>query len=80
MVSEKATAQTDSAVQADTRWQNGVVGHQVVIVSNDREVTKYVFNRMVLERLAKVGDSPVDEKNIPSFWCSQVARSTWNSV
>ena len=67
MVSEQATAQTDSAAQADARWQNGVAGRRVVVVSNDREVTKYVFSRTVLERPAKEGDSPVDEKNMPSF-------------
>ena len=80
VVSERAIAQTYPAFKGDIRWQEGVVGHRVAVVSHSREVTKCVLNRTVLERRAIVGDSPVGEKDTPSFRCSRVPRSTWNSV
>ena len=46
-------------------------GIPVIVISNDREVTKYIFSQIVLERRAIEGDSPVDEKNVPSFECPE---------
>jgi hypothetical protein len=67
VVSERVTAQTDSAVKADMRWQNGVAGRRVVVVSDNREVTKRVSNRTALERQTIAGDSPVGERCASSF-------------
>ena len=39
----------------------------MAVISDSREVTKYILSQIVLERRTTVGDSPVDEKNIPSF-------------
>ena len=61
MASERETAQTGSYVQACTRCTAGVVGWILVGVQTRRGVTNPYCSRIVLERLATEGESPVGE-------------------
>ncbi len=45
----------------------GVVGFNLVLMRENREVKKQHSNRKVLERPTKEGDSPVDERMLPSW-------------
>ena len=39
----------------------------MAVVPISREVTKYIFSRISLESETIAGDSPVDEKDMPSL-------------
>ena len=60
--SERGSAQTIRAKRTGVLCLSGVVGSGTRILQISQRVTKRTSNRIVLERLTVVGESPVDER------------------